>query len=203
MSKKKTNIPKGTETTSLNPGWIRKRVPESYADDDLYRIVMFYVINTPCTALSSSGIELKDYGWNKDIWKKSGLKKMLFDVANLESGKTFVAVNKTDEMKHACELAKMKKGFHTDRSTERIALYRPSDYNDFMSVLYHIRNSFAHGRLAMYESNDGIVFALEDGKKINREFYVRSRMILKKSTLLKWIDILECKTEEAKQLCQS
>lgn len=203
MAKKKSNRPKGVETTAINPGWIKKRVPASYADDDLHRIVMFYVINTPCTALSSSGIDLKEYGWNKDIWKKSGLKKLLFNVANLKSGETFVPVSQTNAMKYACESAKMKKGFHSDRSRERIALYRPSGYNDFMSVLYHIRNAFAHGRLAMYEGNDGIIFVLEDGKKRNDKFYVRSRMILKKSTLLTWIDILECKTEEAKQLQES
>lgn len=66
-------------------------------------------------------------------------------------------------------------------------------YNEFLSICYHIRNSFAHGRLAMYDYENGkdIVFVLEDGVKKNGEFQVRSRMVLKKSTLLKWMNILK------------
>lgn len=203
MKRNKSQIEKGCETASISPGWIKKKVPDSYADDDLKRIILFYVINTPCVALSSSGISLTEYGWPKDIWKKPALKQLLFDVAGLEYKKTFFSVNKADETKNACEQAKMKKRFHNDRSVEKIVVYRKSGYNDFMSVLYHIRNALAHGRLAMYEveNSKDIVFALEDGVKRNNTYYVRARMILKKSTLIKWIDILECKTEEAKKLC--
>ena len=44
----------------------------------------------------------------------------------------------------------------------------------------------------MYENKEKeIIFALEDGIRKNGKFSVRSRMILKKSTLLKWIDILQ------------
>ena len=50
----------------------------------------------------------------------------------------------------------------------------------------------SHGRLAMYKygTND-VVFVLEDGIEKSGRFQVRSRMIIKKSTLLKWIDIIE------------
>ena len=54
----------GFEITSLNPGWIKRRVPNSYADDGLRRIIMFYVINTPCSDLSSSSIPMNEYGWD-------------------------------------------------------------------------------------------------------------------------------------------
>jgi hypothetical protein len=60
-----------------------------------------------------------------------------------------------------------------------------------MAVFYHIRNALAHGRLAMYKYGKDIIFVLEDGIKSGDRFQVRSRMVLKKSTLLKWIDILE------------
>lgn len=65
----------GYEISSINPGWIKKRVPDSYADNDLRDLIMFYVINTPCTDLSSSSIGLCEYGWSKDIWKNEKLKK--------------------------------------------------------------------------------------------------------------------------------
>ena len=202
MARKKKNVEKGVETSSMNPGWIKKKVPATYADDDLKRIVLFYVINTPCTQLSSSGIPLTEYGWDKDVWKTRDLVELLFSVAGLERGKTFFVAKKIDEMKDTCEKAEMKKGFHKDQSVEKIVIYQQPGYNTFMSVLYHIRNSLAHGRLAMYGAGKEIVLVLEDGVKKNGEFQVRSRMILKKSTLISWIDILECKIDKAKQLCE-
>ena len=35
-----------------------------------------------------------------------------------------------------------------------------------------------------------MMFVLEDGKKVGEKLQVRSRMVLKKTTLLKWIDII-------------
>lgn len=196
MARKSTA--KGMEIAPLNPGWIKRVVPDSYADNDLKRIVLFYVINTPCSALSSSSIPLTSYGWNKDLWKKNEPKKSLFDFAGLERDKTFFVAKKTNETKDMFTKASLNKKFHEKRDVEKVAIYKPSEYNEFMAILYHIRNAFAHGRLAMYaiDNSEDIVFALEDGIKRNGEFQVRSRMILKKSTLLKWIDILEKKENE-------
>lgn len=190
MSKK---IDNGFEMTSISPGWIKKKVPDSYADDVLKELVLFYVINTPCTDLSSSGLALSHYGWNKDIWKKGKLKSALFEIADLKSKTTFCVAHKTNEMKKVCKAANLSKGFQTQRDVERIAMYKNSRYNEFLCICYHIRNAFAHGRLAMYDYENGndIIFVLEDGVKKNGKFQVRSRMILKKSTLKTWMDIIK------------
>ncbi|MDD5905751.1 MAG: hypothetical protein PUC60_03940 [Clostridiales bacterium] len=182
----------GYEISPMNPGWIKRRVPDEYADDSLRDLIMFFVINTPCTDLSSSSIDLCDYGWGKDIWKNEKLKKALFQIAGIERGSTFVVAQKTNEMKSVCEKASLKKNFHKSRDIERIAIFK-GRYNEFLSICYHIRNAFAHGRLAMYDYENGkdIVFVLEDGVKKNGEFQVRSRMVLKKSTLIKWMLILK------------
>lgn len=181
----------GFEIAPLNPGWIKRVVPDSYADDGLKKIIMFYVINTPCIQLSSSAIPLKKYGWPCNVWKKGELRKQLFDVAGLELGDTVVIAKKASDMKKVCKKANLDKNFHKSRQIERIAIYL-GNYNTFLSICYHIRNSLAHGRLAMYENEEKeIIFALEDGIRKNGKFSVRSRMILKKSTLLKWIDILQ------------
>lgn len=202
MAKKRKNVEKGIEIAPMNPGWIKRKVPNTYADDDLKRIVLFYVINTPCIVLSSSAIPLTEYGWSKDVWKNNrALSDLLFSIAGLKRGETFFVAKKTDEMKSVCKKANMTKGFHDKREVEKVVIYRQPGYNDFMSVLYHIRNAFAHGRLAMYDAAEkDVIFVLEDGMKKNGEFVVRSRMILKKSTLIKWIDILECKDDSAKVL---
>ena len=189
MNKKSDN---GFEIAPISPGWIKKRVPAAYADDVLKELVLFYVINTPCVGLSSSGLSLSEYGWSNDVWKKNKLKKALFEIAGLETGKSFFVAHKTNEMKKVCKSANLSKGFHKDRDNERIAIYR-GRYNDFLSICYHIRNAFAHGRLAMYDynNNSDIVFVLEDGIKKNGEFQVRSRMVLKKNTLKQWMDIIK------------
>lgn len=199
MSKKNDN---GYEIAPISPGWIKKRVPDSYADDVLKDLVLFYVINTPCTDLSSSGLPLSYYGWGNDVWKKGKLKAALFDIAGLSIDKSsdvdkvktrrFCVAHKTNEMKVCCKSTDLSKGFHKKRDIERIAMYK-GKYNEFLSICYHIRNAFAHGRLAMYDYNDGndIIFVLEDGVKKNGEFQVRSRMILKKSTLKQWMDIIK------------
>lgn len=182
----------GYETAPIFPGWIKKVVPDSYADDILKEIVLFYVINTPCTDLSTSGLSMSHYGWSSDVWKKGILKNKLFEVAGLIPNETFFVAHKTNEMKSVCKKAALSKGFHKKRDYERIAIYK-GRYNEFLSICYHIRNAFAHGRLAMFDYNNGedIVFVLEDGIKKNGFFQVRSRMILKKSTLKKWMDIIK------------
>lgn len=185
----------GYEISPMNPGWIKKRVPDEYADNSLKDLIMFFVINTPCTDLSSSSIDLSDYGWGKGIWQNDKLKKALFQIAGIERGSTFVVAQKTNEMKAVCEKASLKKNFHKSRDYERIAIFK-GRYNEFLSICYHIRNAFAHGRLAMYDYENGkdIVFVLEDGVKKNGEFQVRSRMVLKKTTLIKWMQILKSGT---------
>lgn len=181
----------GYEYAPISPGWIKKRVPDSYADDVLKEIILFYVINTPCTELSSSGISLSEYGWSRDVWKNDKLKNKLFEIAGLKRKESFIVVHHTNEMKQGCEQAHMKKGFHQNRDFQKVVIYK-GRFNEFLSVFYHIRNAFAHGRLAMYGCNDGdIMFALEDGVKRNGQFEVRSRMILKKSTLKTWMDIIK------------
>ncbi len=187
----------GREFSPKNPGWLSTKVPESYNDNDLMRIIMFYVINTPCTDLSAKGIPLSVYGWSGTIWKNDKLKNRLFDIANLKRKESFIIVKRLNEMKDACKKANLSKGFQKDRSQERIVIYKPSKYNEFLAICYHIRNSLAHGRLAMYpiKNSHDIMFVMEDGVARNSSFEVRARMILKKSTLLKWIDILEKKVE--------
>lgn len=178
--------------TSHYPGWVkRNRVPAEFGDDDLKRIILFYVFNTPCEQLSSSSIPLTAYGWPKTVWKNNTLKEALWSVAKLKRDKTFIVAKNVYDMKDACQKADLTGKFQEHREIERVAIYKPSNYPEFMAVFYHIRNALAHGRLAMYKYGKDIIFVLEDGMKSGDRFQVRSRMVLKKSTLLKWIDLLE------------
>ena len=175
-----------------HPGWVkRNKVPAEFGDDDLKRIILFYVFNTPCEQLSTSSIPLKDYGWTKTVWQNNALKDLLFSVAELKRDETFVVAKNVYDMKDACQTAKLAGKFQNQRDVERIAIYKPANYPEFMAVFYHIRNALAHGRLAMYKHGEDVIFALEDGVKKGDKFQIRSRMVLKKSTLLQWIKIIE------------
>ena len=84
--------------------------------------------------------------------------------------------------------------FPENKECESIAIVN-NKRNQFISVFAHLRDSFAHGRLNMYDigTADDYVFAFEDvikNQKKNR-YEVTARMILRKSTLLKWIDLIE------------
>lgn len=174
------------------PGWIkRNKVPAEFGDDDLKRIILFYVFNTPCEQLSSSSIPLTNYGWPKTVWQNNILKDQLFSVAKLKRNETFAVAKNVYDIKDVCQATNLARKFQDQRDIERIAIYKPASYPEFMAVFYHIRNALAHGRLAMYKYGEDIVFVLEDGVKKGDKFQVRSRMVLKKSTLLKWIEIIE------------
>ena len=192
------------ETAPLNPGWIKSVISNEYNDAELQRIVLFYVIHTPCEGISYSSKSMKSYGWKKDVWKKGALKRKLFNIANLETQTNFFSVTKTDDTKYMFKKANMLSNFHTNRSEEKIAIYQPKGYNNFTGILYHIRNSLAHGRFTIYpvvkpDNLDEIYFVMEDGVKKGDTFYVRARIILKRSTLLEWIDIIEDKAKEIQE----
>ena len=57
-----------------------------------------------------------------------------------------------------------------------------------MQFFSHVRNCSAHNRFAIKPHKDDWLFILED---VSRDKKVSARMILKKSTLLRWIEIIE------------
>lgn len=85
----------------------------------------------------------------------------------------------------------MKKDFHRSHDRERIVIYK-SRQNEFLSIFHHIRNAFAHGRIAIYDCDNGTdtIFVMEDGVIRKTQFEVRARMVLKKSTLIKWMETI-------------
>lgn len=192
-------------TAPLNPGWIKSIISNEYDDVELHKIVLFYVIHTPCEKISYSSKSMKYYGWNKDVWKKGVLKKELFRVANLEIGKNYFSVKKTEEIREMFNKSGLSSNFHRQRTEEKIATYQPVGYNNVTGILYHIRNSLAHGRFTIYpaqkpDNPDEIYFVMEDGVKKGDKFFVRARMVLKRKTLLDWIDIIEHKAKEFQEV---
>lgn len=176
--------------TARNAAWLQWIVPERFNDVDLFRIVTFFVFHSPCQALSSMRRTLLEYGWTAPWRKPYYLNRQLKQAAT--NYNLIYSASGYDAMESALEKALLKDGFPTDFETERICIY-DNQSNQFLSVFYHLRNSFAHCRLNMVDIDNDCVFILEDvqPKRNSNSLKVSARMILRKSTLLKWIDIIE------------
>lgn len=148
-----------TAFSDRNPAWMRWIAPEHFNDHDLFRIVIFFVFHSPSSDLSSMWKLLIEYGWSTP-WRKSYyLNKQPRQVATsyelIYSGKGY------DEMDVALERVDLKETFPSDFSHERICIY-DNQRNQFLSVFYHIRNAFAHGRLNIVDVDGECVLILED-----------------------------------------
>ena len=136
------------------------------------------------------GKSLAEYGWSAPWSKPFYLNKQLRQAA---SNYALIYPAATyDEMDVALEKAELENFIPFDCSRERICIY-DCQSNQFLSVFFHIRNAFAHCRLNMVDVNGECVFLLEDvcPQKDKDDLKVSARMILYKSTLLKWIEIIE------------
>jgi len=177
-------------TTEKNPKWLQQIAPARFEDKDLFKIVVFFVFHSPCQSLSALSKTLQEYGWNTPWKKPYYLNKQLKQASsNFNLLFSTDAYNKMDE---ALEKAELIDNFPSNLIQERVCIY-DKEKNQFLSTFYHIRNAFAHGRLNMVDVDGECVFILEDivENKKKRTCKVSARMILKKSTLLKWIEIIE------------
>lgn len=136
------------------------------------------------------GKPLSKYGWSAPWQKPYYLNRQLKQLAsNYELLFSAASYEKMDE---ALEKADLLNDFPSNLEEERICIY-DKEKNQFMSVFYHLRNSFAHGRLNMVDVDNECVFVFEDVAPNSKSdnLKVSARMVLKKSTLLSWIDIIE------------
>lgn len=198
MSENKQSKPKRESTdvfSSLHPQWLDTPVPESYEDDNLFKIILFFVIYSPCEAQSRRSRPLSFYKWKDKPWYvPSYLKKPLDKVIFGEDERRFYVGNRKN---FASKIAghDLDEDFYNHRSSQRIGIVN-SQSNEYMSLFYHIRNSLAHGRLAMYQAHgEDIMFVMEDGNSVGAEkddkFEVTARIVLLKSTLLNIIELIK------------
>ena len=167
--------------------WLEWIAPTRFNNPELFRIVIFYVFHSPSDGLSAMHKSLHEYGWSEPWKKPQYLNRKLKDLSTNEF--LLFSADKYKNMKAELEKANLLNNFPMIDGTERICILN-NKKNQFMSVFYHLRNAFAHCRLNMVdvsgEEND-YFFILED---VYRD-RVSARMILRKSTLLKWINLIE------------
>lgn len=170
------------------PNWLTEINYEQYNNPDFIRILVFYVFHCPCENISARGISLNDYGWTEPWRKPYKLNEQLKQATSNHN--LIFSAHTYNNMDIALEKANLLHHFSDDVSTERICIYDNKD-NQFLSIFGHIRNAFAHGRFLFVKNNDEEYYIMEDVKSIRRQKVVTARIILKKSSLLNWIDIIE------------
>lgn len=70
--------------TTVHPVWLDTIVPPEYEDEELYEIILFFVIHSPCSGQSENGISLTERGWKEKPWNspkylKEKLDNVIFD----------------------------------------------------------------------------------------------------------------------------
>ena len=199
--------------TPLRPQWVQTDIIDKFTSEEFKKLFGFYVVCNPFVKASYSRKDSAEYGWHNE--RVDNLKGRLCNVAKLVDKKTFYNVDKIDKMREPCDKLDLKEDFYMRLNDERVVIFikkkekEVEKVNIISGVLYHIRNAFAHGRYAVYECENKIdnIVVLEDvdpQHKYRGKIAVSARMVLKKSTLLKWIDIIEAgpNSEEYQQYLQ-
>lgn len=186
--------------TKIHPAWLDTVVPSEYEDEGLYEIILFFVIHSPCSGQSSKGISLSERGWKAKPWYSPKYLKEKLDKAIFgDDLRLLKMVESKAKLLPEIGSLDLDDDFYIHRDKQRM-LYSKINQSgcesEYMSLFYHIRNSLAHGRLAMYPAkNNDITFVMEDGKQVGKEsddkFEVSARIIINKSSLLKVIELLK------------
>ena len=193
------NMSKPKPTTgvyaSKHPIWLDSPLPNKLSDDELFQIIMFYVFYSPCEDKSHRSKPLDLYGWKKKPWyEPSHLKEPLNRAIWGEEKPMFYFAKQKSDFEESISGHDLEENFYVHLMHQRIGLVISDNSKSmYMSLFAHIRNSLAHGRLAMYDvSNDDVMFVLEDGKPIkNGKFEVTARIVILKSSLLKIIELIK------------
>lgn len=152
------------------------------------KILDFYLIHCPVKNLSGMGISLLDYGWtqpwknpyylNKQLKQASSNPNFLYSCANREALYETLRDNN------------LLNSFSENDGLYEIAVFCDNKKNQFMSLFFHIRNSFAHGRFKIMIHDSETYYLFEDGVFRGENFTINSRIILLEDTLLRWIQII-------------
>lgn len=170
-----------------NQLWLSTPSPFDVLDNEWYQIIIFYVFHVSVAGVSARAKPLDSYGWglkskNNDLKQ---LKKRLIKYSGMTK-EEFQCKDTWASLKQAFQETDLYV-FPTNTTRERVA-YRKTKFGENDSLLSHIRNSFAHGRLSFHANGEDVYVAMED---IDDKKHISARMIVSKQTLLRWKIIIE------------
>ena len=174
------------------PSWLVNN-NDRLLDEDIKQIILFFVVFSPCQQYCTQGRTLQFYGWKEKPWSTNKyLKSKLDSAAFSDKRRWFICVDEIPKMVDAVRKTNLEEGFYQHRDAERVAFFKSED-SEYMSLFYHIRCALAHGRFALFEEDTSkdVVIIMENGVNKGKGFQVKARMVLRKSTLIKWMDIIK------------
>lgn len=142
------------------------------------KLIHFYVIHTPCKNISNKSIPLINYGWNEPWKGKNSLKVLLKKASDPEN--LLFSVEKKSELNDVINQSEINT-LLASNSPKNIICFINSKGNQFISIFFHIRNAFAHGRFEVFKTDKGEFLLLEDWCR----GACTAKMLLLTDTLLK------------------
>lgn len=187
-------------TVSPNEPWLYTKTGKDFFDDDYHRIIEFYVLHSPCKNSSYTACTLEKLGW-KNPWYSKKFRKVFDDIPGFNEGDSFRHHKSTNHFNEMWDDAGWGEFFSIEQKEFAVFIYS-GESNPRMDLLHHIRNSFAHGRFAVKRKNKEYYIYFEDVTTINgvKGLVVNARICLKKSTMIRWLDVFEKKNDIAKEL---
>jgi len=109
LAKKKSKKPRNKKNPSEtyivvkdNEQWLNQNIEQAFSDNQFFRIVVFYIIHSPCKHGSFSGIDLEKYGWNNP-WYFDKFKDKFDKVAGFKDGENYFYVEAQQDFKNKWE----------------------------------------------------------------------------------------------------
>lgn len=158
-------------------------------------LLRFFVVETPAPGLSSRSIPVSEYGWDTPWRKPQYLNKKLKAASSNKS--LYWSAAAVGDMEQALRNADLFDCAGIESKPFESAVFYDAKSNQTISLFYHLRNGFAHGRFCAFKSKGDIWFAIEDvaGKRkddpagdIKR---LTARILIKNSTLCKWMKLIK------------
>lgn len=184
---------------SKEASWLEEFPEGLFGSENYIKIHSFFVVESIVDGVSARGKDLRqDYGWtdpwsrpyflNKQLKKKTTDKDLLYSAEVYEQKADSMKKEKT--MKEALEEADLISFPQYDK--EKICIYN-SKKNQILSTFAHTRNSFAHCRFNVIDSDKERIYCFEDvdPKKDNQgRVKVTARIVLYEKTLIDWIELI-------------
>ncbi len=137
--------------TSKHPEWLDTLVADRHCNDKLYKIILFFVIFSPCSKYCTQGRTLQFYNWKEKPWSTNRyLKSRLDDGVFTDRRNYFRCAEKISSLIEDFRKTDLGDNFYLHRAVERVA-FTKVESSEYMSLFYHIRCALAHGRIAMFE----------------------------------------------------
>lgn len=161
--------------------WVKFDPVRNQYNPAFTKIVDFYLFNSPVRGINYySAKTITEYGWEKN--KLSTLKKLL--LMNNDLRTNFFQCSSCDDL----ELTILNNHVYGDQVVHKeIVLFLNNKKSIVESVLYLLRCAFAHRSFCIVRHKSEryyFVANVDNGR-------IKGRLVLKESTLLKWIDIIK------------